>query len=324
MVSQEVSVLIAFAAGAVSFLSPCILPVIPSYLSFLGGVAFGDLGDAKVSRRQILLKTIFFVAGFSVVFVALGVAFSSAGLMLKGVQPLVDRIAGAVVVFFGLNVAFDFWRFLNIERRLHLKRRPQGALGSVLLGLAFGAGWTPCVGPILASILFLAGTVDSLDRGVLLLAAYSLGLGAPFVLAGAFFDRFLGYSRRLRSHMRAIKIASSVFLVLLGGLIFFGGLSRLNIQLFGLAGQLETWETRDPAGPRLLFGLLFLGLSGIIALLRARRAARSLSPGPSLARAFRPFSALMILALLAASVLSFFGTLNIGAAISSWLRFQGL
>ena len=316
MVSQNVSILIAFAAGLISFVSPCILPVIPSYLSFIGGVSFTEITAETTRRLDVLLRTIFFVAGFSVVFVALGVVFSSAGLLLKGVQTVIDRVAGVLVVLFGVNVLFDFWQMLNVERRFHVDRRPRGVLGSMLLGLAFGAGWTPCVGPILASILFLAGTGDSLARGTLLLGFYSLGLGAPFVLAGFFFNNFVEYSRRLRSHARAIKTASGIFLILLGLLIFVGSLSRLNAALFNLAGTLETWRRGSPAGPRLLFGFLFLGLDATLAVFYAKKS--------SLRGVVRPFSVVVILGVLAVSIFSFAGVLDVGSVVSAWLRFQGI
>ncbi|MGA2765599.1 MAG: cytochrome c biogenesis protein CcdA [Spirochaetia bacterium] len=325
MVAQNVSILIAFAAGVVSFVSPCILPVIPSYLSFLGGVSFSDITAEKASRRAVFVRTIFFVAGFSLVFVALGLVFSSAGLLLKGVQTIIYRVAGALIIVFGLNFVFDFWRTLEIERRFHVSRRPRGAPGSMLLGIAFGAGWTPCVGPILSSILFLAGTSDSLAHGTILLASYSVGLGTPFVLAGAFANRFLGYSRWLRSHMRGIKIASGAFLVLLGLLIFLGSLARLNVAFFGLAAGLEAWQRADPLGPRLLFGSLFLGSGALVAAVYARRVAKSLrEAGTSIRSIVRPIFLAAIGVFLAASILSFTGTLDFGSAISAWLRFQGV
>lgn len=325
MALSNVSVLIAFAAGVVSFVSPCILPVIPSYLSFLGGVSFNDAAEKEGSRKALLVRTLFFVAGFSLVFVALGLVFSSAGILLRGAQTIIYRVAGVLVMVFGLNFIFDFWRMLEVEKRFHVSRRPQGALGSIVLGVAFGAGWTPCVGPILSSILFLAGGTGSVGRGAVLLASYSIGLGAPFVLAGAFANQFLSYSHRLRSHMRGIKIASGVFLVLLGLLIFLGSLSRLNIAFFGLAGALDDWRKADPRGPRRLFGLLFLGLGVIAAALYARRTIRRVrDEGASVRAVASPFSFTAIAVLVAASLLSFLGALDLGSLVIAWLRFQGI
>lgn len=325
MFAGNVSILIALAAGVVSFVSPCILPVIPSYLSFLGGVSFGDLSSRRVSRGGVILKTLFFVAGFSIIFISLGLVFSSAGLLLKGVQTTVYRVAGTIIVLFGLNVLFDFWKAMDIERRFHVTRRPKGAVGSLFLGLAFGAGWTPCVGPILSSILFIAGTSETLTRGAGLLAAYSLGLGAPFVLAGVFFSTFMKYSERLRPHLNAIRIASGVFLILLGILIFLGSLSQLNVALFKLAAGLEEWQRESPLGPRLLFGFFFLGLTSLVAVSFGLRFGRSLRNGGSPVGAIlRPLPLMLVLVFLAVSILSFLGKADIGSLISSWLRFQGI
>ncbi len=332
MFADNVSLLIAFVAGVASFVSPCILPIIPSYLSFLGGISYGELTGQGASRRGVFLRTLFFVAGFSLVFMALGALFSSAGLALSGAQQTINRVAGAVVVFFGLNFIFDFWKVLNVERRFHLRKRPRGALGAGLLGLAFGAGWTPCVGPILASILFLAGASGKVAHGTLLLAVYSLGLGTPFLLAGAFFSWFARQMARIRPYLRAVRIGSGAFLVMLGALIFTGSLARLNVFLFRLAAGLEAWSRSDPAGPRLLFGGLFLALALLAAALYGLRVRRELAPGsrPPAPRAAARWAVLypgrlaLFLALLAASILAFANLLDVPGLLAAWLRFQGI
>ena len=325
MLLENLGFPIAFAAGVISFLSPCILPIIPSFLSFLGGASAGDLVNGRASRRAVFFRTLFFVIGFSIVFVALGALFSSGGLILAGAQTILYRIAGIVVVVFGFNVLFDFWKALNIERRFHLRRRPKGAFGSVLLGLAFGAGWTPCVGPILASILVFAGSTGTMTRGMALLVVYSLGLGAPFLLAGIFFDSFARYAERLRAHMHSIKIASGIFLVLVGILIFLGNLGRLNVAMYGLAASLERWGQSSPAGSRLLFGLLFLGLSGLIAALYVRRMMQARQAADySFRTLVYPAPLALFLVSAAFSVLSFTRVVDVPSLISSWLRFQGI
>jgi cytochrome c-type biogenesis protein len=325
MFAQNLSFFIAFAAGLLSFLSPCILPIIPSFLSFLGGVSHGDLIGQRASRKAVFFQTLFFVAGFSTVFVALGAVFSSAGLMLAGAQTLVYRVAGIVVVIFGLNIVFDFWKALNIERRFHLNKRPRGLLGSALIGLAFGAGWTPCVGPILASILFLAGTSGTMTRGIALLAIYSMGLGAPFLLAGLFFSSFTRYAERLRARMHGIKVASGIFLIFLGVLIFIGSLARLNTAFFGLAAALGRWGQRSPAGPRLIFGLFFMTLSCLVAALYARRIGNVLRTTDTSVRAFIfPVPLALLFVFLFFSILTFAGVLDFPSLISFWLRFQGI
>lgn len=325
MFAQNLTILIAFAAGLVSFLSPCILPIIPSFLSFLGGASAVDLAEKRTSRRTTFVRSIFFVAGFSAIFVALGALFSGGGLMLKGAQTTLYRIAGIVVVFFGLNVVFDFWKVLNIERRFHVSEKPRGKLDSALLGLAFGAGWTPCVGPILSSILFLAGTSGSVIRGIALLLAYSLGLGAPFLLAGMFFSFFVKQAQRLRPKMKAVKIASGVVLIALGMLIFLGSLARLNTVFFQMSGALDAWGRRNPAGPAILFGSLFLAFSGLIAGAYGKRLRRVRGHGRhSLRMLLLPVPFVALLAFLSFAVLSFTRVLDIPSLISSWLRFQGI
>ena len=325
MFAQNLNFFIAFGAGVISFLSPCILPIIPSFLSFLGGVSNADLVDRRTSRKAIFFKTLFFVAGFSTIFVALGAVFSSAGVMLAGAQTVMYRVAGAVVVLFGLNAVFDFWKALNIERRFHLRGRPNGLLGSALIGLAFGAGWTPCVGPILASVLFLAGTTETMTRGMALLAVYSLGLGTPFLLAGLFFSSFTKYAKRLRAHMHGIKLGSGIFLILLGALIFIGSLARLNAAFFTFAAALDRWRQRSPSGPGLIFGLLFLALSGLVAALYARRIGNALrTASPSMRAFIFPVPLALLLILLSISILTFARVVDLPSLISVWLRFQGV
>lgn len=325
MTLGDAGVLVAFGAGVVSFVSPCILPIIPSFLSYLGGIVGADLSQWKTARFAVLKKVCFFVLGFSLVFVALGTLFSGVGWLLGGARATVNRVAGLIVVFFGLNMMFDFWKVLTIERRFHFRHRPLGALGSVAVGLAFGAGWTPCVGPVLASILFMAGTSGKVGQGTLLLGAYSLGLGAPFLVAGAFFGWFLRQAHRLRAHMHAIKIGSGALLVVIGVAIFAGSLSRLNAAFFGLAGDLQDWRSRQPLAPRLLFGGVFGALAAGTVVSYARRVVRTRavawSSAPSL---IYPVPLAMLLVLLALSILSFSNMLQPDQFIVSWLRFQGV
>ena len=215
--------LVAFAAGLLSFLSPCIIPLIPSYLTFIGGTTFQELSSGSYGRGRVIARTLLFVLGFTLVFTALGIAMSGVGAFLGRTSRIVSYAAGGLIVLFGLNVIFDFWKLLDTERRLHLQRRPAGWIGSILVGMAFAAGWTPCVGPILASILFVAGTSASVVRGAFLLLAYSLGLGLPFVVAGLFFGFFMRQVQRLKPWLGAIRIASGLFLVALGILIILDG-----------------------------------------------------------------------------------------------------
>jgi cytochrome c-type biogenesis protein len=316
MMPTNINVLIAFAAGVLSFLSPCVLPLIPSYLSLIGGVSVQELGERR--RSRVFLRTLLFVLGFSIVFIALGVLFSGTGGFLTSATQILNIVAGALVILLGLNFIFNFWRFLNFEKRLHMRSSPTGGLGALLLGMAFGAGWTPCVGPILASILFLAGSSGGIVQGTLLLAVYSLGLGVPFVLAGLFFSQFLGARERMKRHFETLRIISGVFLVLIGLLIALGRLQRFNIFLFRLAGWLESWNAASPWQVRLGFTILFLLpaiLLGVSYLKRSRAEGRiPLLPG----------RAVFMLLFLALAVVTAVGVLDPTGFFTFWFTYQGI
>lgn len=222
----ELSLAVAFGAGVVSFLSPCVLPLFPSYLSFITGLTFDELAspgpDARGRvRRLTILHSLLFILGFMLVFVALGASATALGQFLRSNQVWIRRVAGLVIVLFGLHITglLNF-AFLRRERRVHLQERPEGMLGSVVVGFAFGAGWTPCIGPILGAILTMAGSSGELRAGVGLLVVYGLGLGLPFFLAAIGFNAFLSAFRRVRGWLRPIEIASGLVLVAVGLLIF--------------------------------------------------------------------------------------------------------
>lgn len=222
----ELSLAVAFAAGVVSFLSPCVLPLFPSYLSFITGLTFDELSDPDPGargrvRRLTVVHSLLFILGFMMVFVALGASASALGQFMRSNQIWIRRVAGLVIVLFGLHITglLNFG-FLQRERRVHLQDRPAGMLGSVVVGFAFGAGWTPCIGPILGAILTMAGTSGELQAGIGLLVVYGLGLGVPFFVAAVGFNTFLTTFRRIRSWMRPIEIASGLMLVVVGFLIF--------------------------------------------------------------------------------------------------------
>lgn len=325
MFTENLNFAIAFLAGIISFLSPCILPIIPSYLSFIGGISYTELASKTISKRGIFIKTLFFVAGFSLIFIALGVVFSSAGTALSGASRLVNMVAGTIVIVLGLNFIFDFWKILSMDKRFHFQKRPHGMFGSALLGMAFGAGWTPCVGPILASILFLAGTSSRIFQGTALLAVYSIGLGIPFILAGLFFSTFQKQTEKIKPHLYTIKIVSGVFLIILGVLIFTGSFAKMNVFLFTLAGHLEAWNEGDPLGPRLLFGSIFLIFSFVLLFFYFRRVFRRISGSDlSIQSFFLPGRLIFILFFAATAILSFTGILNIPKVITLWLTFQGI
>jgi cytochrome c-type biogenesis protein len=219
----EISAVAAFGAGLLSFLSPCVFPLIPSWLLVVGGMGPRSAASGEPSaapRLRVVACTGFFTLGFSAVFVAGSIVLS--GLVIASGLRYMDIAAGIIVILLGLNVLFDFLRFLNYEKRFHVKGSPGGFAGAFLAGAAFGAGWTPCVGPVLTSILLLAGQSGSIVRAALYLALYSAGLALPFLAAAFFFDRFAPASARLRRHLPLIQRVSGALLVLIGALILSG------------------------------------------------------------------------------------------------------
>lgn len=235
----------AFLAGLLSFLSPCVLPLIPGYLSFISGVSIDELSDSTrrgEQTRRLIINTLFFVIGFSIVFIALGVGASSIGRWLQSNLQLFNRIAGVVVFLFGIHVAGLFRiNALNYEKRFHLDGggKKKGIWGALLIGLAFAFGWTPCIGPILGSILTLAAQQNNVGQGVWLLTVYSLGLGIPFILTAVLFNYLIGTFGFIKRHFRAVEIISGGLLMVVGVLIFFNLLTRISTFLLNLFPSLQ-------------------------------------------------------------------------------------
>jgi cytochrome c-type biogenesis protein len=223
--SDQVTLLAAFAAGFLSFVSPCVLPLIPGYVSFVSGLTLEEMrGDTAVTnaRRQVLIASLWFVLGFSLVFIALGATASVIGKVILRNQPILSKVAGAILVVLGLHTMGVFrLRFLESEKRVHTQSKPRGPLGAVLVGVAFAFGWTPCIGPILGGILTIAGSRETVGEGVQLLAVYSMGLGIPFLLTAMAINQFFAASARIRKYYHAIEIISGALIVVIGLLIFF-------------------------------------------------------------------------------------------------------
>jgi cytochrome c-type biogenesis protein len=224
--SDNVTLFAAFAAGFLSFISPCVLPLIPGYVSFVSGVSLDEMRGTSAaasssSRRQVLVTSLAFVCGFSLVFIALGASASAIGKLLLAKLPLLAKIAGALIVVFGLHT-MGLFRIaaLEKEKRVHAQRKPAGPFGAVLVGIAFAFGWTPCIGPILGGILVIAGSKQTVSEGVALLAVYSLGLGIPFLVTSMAINQFFAATSRIRKHYHAIEMASGALLVAIGVLIF--------------------------------------------------------------------------------------------------------
>lgn len=233
--AENVTVIAAFVAGVLSFISPCVLPLIPGYLSYISGVTLEEMeGKAAAAsgaavavaapphvRRRVLVTSLAFVVGFSLVFVSLGAAASVIGQFLMEHLRILGKIAGVVIVVFGLHtMGLLKIGWLYSEKRVQVDRKPAGILGAMLVGVAFAFGWTPCIGPILAGILAVAAAQETIGEGVTLLAVYSAGLGVPFLLTGLAIDQFFTAFAKIRRHYKTIEIVSGALLVVIGVLIF--------------------------------------------------------------------------------------------------------
>jgi cytochrome c-type biogenesis protein len=217
---HDVSLYMAFIAGIISFLSPCVLPLVPGYVSFVSGVSVEEIGTAK-EQKTVIVNSVLFILGFSIIFVLLGASATWTGVLFAANKTVFTKIAGLVIIFFGifkLGVirSFAFYK----DTRFHIRDRKFGTLGALIIGAAFAFGWTPCVGPILGTILAYAGTLGKVNLGVLLLLAYSMGLAIPFLAVAIGLNRFLGLFDRIKKHLRLIEVTSGIIMIILGLLIF--------------------------------------------------------------------------------------------------------
>jgi len=232
MISQEVTYIGAFAAGLLSFLSPCVLPLIPSYITYITGISFADLQaehPSHIIRQKTILHSLCFICGFTVVFVLLGASATYIGSFLSDNASIIRKVGGVLLVLLGVHVTgLVPLKFLLGEKRISIKHKPAGYAGSILVGIAFAAGWTPCIGPILAAILAVAATAEQVYQGILLLLAYSLGLGVPFLLSALAMHQFLIMFNRFKKYIRVFEIITGFFLVAVGVLIYTNWLSRLS------------------------------------------------------------------------------------------------
>ena len=226
------AMLIALAAGVLSFLSPCVLPIVPPYLAYMGGISMGEMRGDTVARQRVILPALFFVLGLSTVFLFLGFTASFLGRFFLENQVFLARISGAMVIVFGLHFLGVFRiPILDREARMQAGDRGGSAFGAYLLGLAFAFGWTPCIGPQLGAILSIAATEASLARGTALLGVYALGLGLPFLLAAVFIERAMGVMGRLKRHMKVIERAMGVLLIIVGVALVTGAFSAFSFWL---------------------------------------------------------------------------------------------
>ena len=224
----DVSIYMAFAAGLISFLSPCVLPLVPGYISFISGVTFAEI-KAKTrttsvlsgEKRIIVINSLCFVAGFSLVFILLGASATWLGAFLSSKISLISKIGGLIIILFGIyKIGLIRPLLFYREGRFNIKDREFGYAGAVLIGAAFAFGWTPCIGPILGVILTYAGTLERVNQGVVLLLVYSLGLGVPFILTAFGINHFWRFFNRIKKYLGLLEVTSGVIMVILGVMIY--------------------------------------------------------------------------------------------------------
>lgn len=235
MFDQDVSYFVAFSAGVLSFFSPCVLPLIPAYLSYITGLSIdqyqSELGPT--ARRRVIINTLFFIAGFSFIFIVVfGAGTTLLSTALKQHKDIIGKVGGLIIAVFGLHFMGVFKiKWLYFEKRAHFKKLPTGYIGSFLVGVAFSAGWTPCVGPILASIIGMGLTADSQWTAIELLSFYTLGLAVPFFLTSLAINFFMPLFNRVKHHMRAVEIVTGLLLIFVGLLMFAGKFAAVSGML---------------------------------------------------------------------------------------------
>ncbi|RMF94614.1 MAG: cytochrome c biogenesis protein CcdA [Candidatus Schekmanbacteria bacterium] len=229
---ESISYTTAFVAGLISFISPCVLPLVPAYISFISGVVVGGKGkdneDGELKTTKVFFNALAFVCGFSFVFIILGAGATAVGSFLAQKLTIFSRIAGAIIIVFGLHMTGIFRiGILDVEKRYHFKSKKFGLIGSFLVGLAFAFGWTPCIGPVLGAILALASSQRTVYQGIILLSFYSAGLGIPFLLTALGVNQFLKFFGAVKPHMRKIEIGAGIFLIIIGILIMTNTFQKL-------------------------------------------------------------------------------------------------
>lgn len=239
MNSNDISILFAFTAGLLTFFSPCILPLIPSYLSFITGFSVDELmaADNKKILRTSVISSIFFVAGFSAVFIMFGLGASLIGQFLIRINDFIRVIGGIIIIFFGLVIMGVFRiKFLEIDKRVSIRNKGFGYIGALLVGMAFSFGWAPCVGPMLSSVLIVAESQQSVIAGFFLLLAYSMGLGIPIVISATAFSYLLSLSSKLKQYMNIVSIISGILLIILGLIVLMDGLGYVIAVITSIFG----------------------------------------------------------------------------------------
>ena len=232
---QQISGMIAFTAGLLSFASPCVLPLVPSYITYITGASFKELTDVEARSRlrwATTFHSLFFITGFSLVFILMGASATYLGQLLAQYQYWIMKGGGVLIILLGIHFTGVInIPFLQIEKRLEMRKKPLGYIGSLFVGVAFAAGWTPCIGPILSTILIYASTSKSFTTGILLLTYYSIGLGIPFFLSSLAFNSFLSAFDKIKRYMRVITLISGLFLIAIGILFLTDTFAEINSYL---------------------------------------------------------------------------------------------
>lgn len=232
MFTQTVSISAAFLAGLLSFLSPCVLPLIPAYFTFITGFSLDELtrGDNAEIRKKVILSTLSFVCGFSVLFILLGASASFIGGLVARHKHVIEIVGGLIIIFFGLHL-IGWLRIgrLNVEKRFHVREKPMHLLSTFIIGMAFGAGWSPCIGPMLGSILIVASSEETIWQGIGLLAVYAAGLAIPFILISIFINFLLTFIKRATRFLQYVNSVAGCLLILVGIFLLTRNLAILNI-----------------------------------------------------------------------------------------------
>lgn len=325
----------AFAAGLFSFLSPCVLPLVPGYLSFISGQSMS--GSAQHASKNIILgRSLLFVAGFTLAFTLLGIIFSGGALFMgaSGSLRTIGILSGIVVALFGASMLFDILPFLQRELRIHPKgsvnkagiKTVAGPAGAFLMGLAFAAGWSPCIGPILASILLYAGRTGDPLRAAALLIAYSAGLALPFLASGLFFSKLSGLMNTLKRHSGTTRRVSGLLLIVFGMAMAAGSLPEAGAIASRIGSSLRTSIEAHPALTRAIAAISLVVIALLVALRPSFRTKQASTSSESEAPQKKPIGTVgwIIIALLAvAAVAQAAGLLDLPGILVSWLEFSG-
>lgn len=238
---KEITLFTAFIFGLLSFVSPCVLPIVPGYISFISGMSLDEIKEnSSAGYKKLLINSLLFILGFSITFVLLGAGATVAGTFLLEQKSTLALIGGAVIIIFGIHMTGLFKiPFLNYEKRLHLKSKSFGSFGSLIIGFAFAFGWTPCIGPILGAILAIASQQESVMQGIVLLSFYSLGLGIPFLVTALSINLFFSFFNKVKKYFHTIEVTGGILLIIVGSLVMTNKLTIIASWLMQLFPSLS-------------------------------------------------------------------------------------